>query len=139
MDPLIDFGTFMHPTDLDVLVAAFKKTQDMVASPPFQSIAAQAIVDVKEDEDIVQELRNATLSSWQHPVGSLAMLPRELVGVVDSRLCVYGVKGLRVVDASMMPIIPASHTSSTVYAVAEKVSCPLCVSNLMLIGRRLRI
>jgi len=49
-------------------------------------------------------------------------------GVVDSQLRVYGVKGLRVVDASIFPLIPATHTSSTVYAVAEKVNSylPFC-------------
>ena len=37
-------------------------------------------------------------------------------------LLVYGVTGVSVVDASIMPLIPATHTSATVYAVAEKVS-----------------
>lgn len=50
------------------------------------------------------------------------MMKREYGGVVDSQLRVYGVKRLRVVDASIMPMIPGTHTSSTVYAVAEKVS-----------------
>lgn len=50
------------------------------------------------------------------------MMPRALDGVVDSQLRVYGVKGSRVVDAGIMPIIPATHTSSTVYAVAEKAA-----------------
>lgn len=50
------------------------------------------------------------------------MMKLELGGVVDPELKVYGVKGLRIVDASIMPMIIGSHTSSTVYAVAEKVS-----------------
>jgi choline dehydrogenase-like flavoprotein len=47
------------------------------------------------------------------------MMPRELGGVVDSELKVYGVEGLWVVDASIIPILPAAHTQATVYAVAE--------------------
>ncbi|KAL8907683.1 MAG: hypothetical protein Q9207_001251 [Kuettlingeria erythrocarpa] len=49
-------------------------------------------------------------------------MPKEHGGVVDPQLRVYGIKGLSVVDASMMPIIPAAHTQSTVYAVAEKAA-----------------
>jgi len=50
------------------------------------------------------------------------MMRREEGGVVDGKdLRVYGVRGVRVVDASLMPLIPASHLSATVYAVAEKV------------------
>lgn len=113
----------MHPTDLKILIAAYKKTQQLLSTAPFASIGVTRVANAGTENEIEIELRNGTYSSWQHPVGTLAMMTRKLGGVVDPRLCVYGVKGLRVVDASIMPIIPASHTSSTVYAVAEKVCC----------------
>lgn len=50
------------------------------------------------------------------------MMKRELGGVVDEELKVYGVKGLRVVDASVLPIIPRGNILTTVYAVAEKAA-----------------
>lgn len=50
------------------------------------------------------------------------MMKEEFGGVVDSELKVYGVRGLRIVDSSIMPMIPGSHISSTVYAVAEKAA-----------------
>lgn len=42
--------------------------------------------------------------------------------VVDSELRVYGVKSLRVVDASIMPFVPTAHTNGPVYMIAEKAS-----------------
>ncbi|KAL9018630.1 MAG: hypothetical protein Q9185_004092 [Variospora sp. 1 TL-2023] len=72
------------------------------------------------DGAIEAAIRNITVSTWSHPVGTCAMMPKEHAGVLDPQLRVYGIKGLSVVDVSMMPIIPATHTSAPVYAVAEK-------------------
>ena len=77
--------------------------------------------NITNDDDIAASIRKFATSTWSHPSGSLSMMKREYGGVVDSKLRVYGVNRLRVVDASIMPLIPGTHTSSTVYAVAEKV------------------
>jgi choline dehydrogenase-like flavoprotein len=50
------------------------------------------------------------------------MLPRDQGGVVDERLRVWGVTGLRVVDSSVMPLIPRANIQSSVYAVAERAA-----------------
>lgn len=63
-------------------------------------------------------------STMFHPAGTSAMQSREIGGVVDCNLKVYGTTNLRIVDASIMPLIPATHLSSTVYAIAEKVPYP---------------
>jgi choline dehydrogenase-like flavoprotein len=41
---------------------------------------------------------------------------------VDKDLKVYGIQGLRVVDASILPLVPMAHTQATMYAVAEKAA-----------------
>jgi choline dehydrogenase-like flavoprotein len=78
-----------------------------------------AILDVGDALEVY--VRTALLTAW-HPAGTAAMLPKELGGVVDPELKVYGVSNLRVVDASIIPMLPSSHTMATVYAIAEKVS-----------------
>lgn len=54
-----------------------------------------------------------------HASGTCAMLPRGEGGVVDEKLRVYGVQRLRVVDASIFPVIPDAHTVAPTYMVAE--------------------
>jgi choline dehydrogenase-like flavoprotein len=76
---------------------------------------------VQSDEDIEEFIRE-TVNTLNHHVGTASMLPREMGGVVDSELKVWGVDGLRVVDASIIPTLPASHLQTSVYAIAEKVS-----------------
>ena len=49
-------------------------------------------------------------------------MPKELGGVVDNRLKVYGTSNVRVVDASVLPFQVSGHLSSTIYAVAEKAA-----------------
>jgi choline dehydrogenase-like flavoprotein len=123
--PVVNFGTFSHPTDLDVAVASLRKVRQWIDSVPMQEVGAVETYpgrNVTSDSDIAAAIRNFATSSWQHPTSTCAMLPRQLGGVVDSELRVYGVKGLRIVDASIFPMSIAGHTSSTVYAVAEKAA-----------------
>ncbi len=128
--PVFDYGTFSHPADLDIAVQALKKTREWMASGPMQEIGAVETfpgTNVTTDAQIAASIRTFATGTWAHPSCSCSMMKQELGGVVDPSLQVYGVKGLRIVDASVMPIIIGSHTSSTVYAVAEKVSrCARC-------------
>lgn len=72
-------------------------------------------------EDFASWVRAIVVGDW-HPVGTCAMGGDEGIkgGVVDERLRVYGVKGLRVCDASIMPLQIAAHLQATVYAIGEK-------------------
>lgn len=124
--PLVDFNTGSNPVDLLLASRALRKAR------AFMSAESVALLDpvelspgptVESDVDIEAVMRESLLSpSFDHPVGTAAMMPRELGGVVDTGLRVYGVEGLWVVDASVMPLLPAAHTQATVYAVAERAA-----------------
>jgi len=122
--PVYDFGTFRYRTDLDIAVESLKKVRKWMASGPMQEVGAVETypgANVSSDAQIAASIRTFATSSWQHPMSSCGMMPRRLGGVVDHDLRVYGVKGLRIVDASIFPMAISGHISSTVYAVAEKV------------------
>lgn len=62
-------------------------------------------------------------TTLQHQVGTCKMGPdSDPDAVVDPQLRVRGIEGLRVVDASIMPVIPASHTVAPVYMIGEKAA-----------------
>lgn len=128
--PIIDPRYLSHPLDMEVYARHLMAVEVLAKTEPLASLLKpdgrraqpgpnEARVDTV---DKAKEYIRATALSNNHPVGTCAMLPREKGGVVDADLKVYGVEGLRVVDSSMMPLIPSANTQTTVYAVAEKAA-----------------
>lgn len=74
-----------------------------------------------KDEKFLMEIIKTGIKSEYHPSGTCAMSPRKHGGVVNPELLVYGTKNLRVVDASIIPLLPAAHLQAVVYGIAEKV------------------
>lgn len=64
----------------------------------------------------------ALTPTFSHPSCSCPMMPKALGGCVGPDLKMYGVGNLRIVDASILPIIPAAHLQASLYAVAEKAA-----------------
>ncbi|KAG7291280.1 hypothetical protein NEMBOFW57_001292 [Staphylotrichum longicolle] len=125
--PLVDFNALAHPFDARVAVLAFKLLRRvMLTAPAMRPLQVEELVPgaaVQSDEEIENVLRGSLMSPHNaHPCGTAGMMPRELGGVVDERLRVYGVKGLRVVDASVLPVIVAANLQVTMCAVAEKAA-----------------
>ena len=120
--PAIDPRWLSNPVDRQVLVEALRFNRQILATPPMQDLLpAQFVPPVDADEDALNQVINDGIRTEFHPSGTLAMLPLEQGGVVDSHLRVWGTQNLRVVDAGIFPLIPAAHLQAVVYAVAEKV------------------
>ncbi|KAG6041914.1 hypothetical protein E4U41_000402 [Claviceps citrina] len=112
--------------DQQVAVAVARRSRDLWNSPPLADFVADAYLDPKigpngTDAEYLDWIQKK-MGGASHWIGATAMLPRELGGVVDSRLRVYGTKNLRVVDAGVLPFPITSHTMSTLYAVALRAA-----------------
>ncbi|KAK7757965.1 hypothetical protein SLS62_000343 [Diatrype stigma] len=124
-EPIITYGTLANPVDLDIMASFVPLMRSLYTTSTMQAMGVVETapgVEVQDSEQIRDWIRTATVASFQHPCCTAAMMPRELGGVVGSDLKVFGVQGLRVADASIMPLLPGTHTSATCYAIGEKVS-----------------
>jgi choline dehydrogenase-like flavoprotein len=122
--PVADVGFLRNEVDTALLREGVHFARTLAQAPSIASLNPFEIVpgnNVTASADIDAFIRGSA-STLYHPAGSCKMGPREDGGVVDQELKVYGVEGLRIVDASIMPMLPAAHTMVTVYAVAEKAA-----------------
>ncbi|CZR55876.1 related to alcohol oxidase [Phialocephala subalpina] len=128
--PIIDPNYFSHPLDFGIYCRHMQFLETLAHSPPFSTVISSLNTSSTkappghyfEDLEVVKEYVKRTGTSMWHPTSTCAMLPREKGGVVDNRVRVYGVRGLRVCDASVMPLITRGNTQATVYAVAERAA-----------------
>ncbi|KAK3316986.1 hypothetical protein B0H66DRAFT_641715 [Apodospora peruviana] len=125
--PIIQYNTLMNPLDGENIVSIVRHARRFFASPEFVPVSpVMELVpgaQYSTDEQILDALTSDPMVLWPtlgHPSGTCAMMPERLGGCVGPDLKVYGVKGLSVVDASVIPLIPGGALQATVYAVAEK-------------------
>lgn len=127
--PLADPAYWMFDYDTSLQVAASRYVRKLyLHTAPLRELVAfegypgfDAVAEDASDE-IWARWSKQHMRSAYHGIGTAIMLPREKGGVVDSHCKVYGTSNVRVVDASIIPFQTNGHTSSTVYAVAEKCS-----------------
>ncbi|CAG8957498.1 hypothetical protein HYFRA_00011480 [Hymenoscyphus fraxineus] len=144
-----DAGYLRHPSDVKKLVWAYKMSREIVrrfpyykgevelghpkfkegskAGIPTGDVSAFAIDSPKleyskEDDAAIEDWIRGNVNTTWHSVGTCAMRAREKGGVVDGDLNVYGTKGLKVVDLSMMPENVGANTNNTALAVGEKAA-----------------
>lgn len=135
-DPVVDFGVLSNPADLDIAVEMVRFIWKLYKTPALLNLGAVCTAPdpaFPADSDIRATIKANLTPTFAHPCCTATMLRRDHGGVVASDLLVYGVKGLSVVDASVIPIIPSTHIQSTIYAIAEKVRSCTPPSPLVLI------
>ena len=124
-EPLVDYRALSNPLDAAVMADMLRFTRSFYFDNPvnekYDPVELMPGVGVQTDEEMVEYLAQTLSPSVYHPSGTAAMLPKELGGVVDEELKVYGIERLRVADASIMPTLVGANTCQTVYAIGEKV------------------
>ena len=118
-----------NPIDLELHARHVRYLETIAATPSFSTSILKPEGKRNDPRSIFggsldkakEFVKLASTTNW-HSCGTCAMAPRDKGGVVDEKLRVYGVKGLRVVDASVFPLVPQSNTQSLVYVVAERAS-----------------
>ncbi len=123
--PIYDPTFASNEYDLKGLVTMAKYIRKVFQTPPF---ADSFVSEYEPGTDVVQTdaewlayVRNNT-NTFYHPVGTCAMLPEEEGGVVDRNLIVYGTSNLRIVDASIIPILVSAHPQTGIYGIAERAA-----------------
>ena len=109
--------------DRDILLMGFRKTREIMAQSAVRKYIVEEVRPGPEcvsDECLLEYLENTGRTSY-HPVGTCRMGTDD-EAVVDPRLRVNGVQGLRVVDASIMPTLVSGNTNAPTIMIAEKAS-----------------
>jgi len=121
--PEIDPEYYSDRTDLDAMMSGLRTLIEVGRSGPLaRYLDAPFLPDRHDldDEALAEHVRNRTQTLY-HPVGTCAMGNGDL-SVVDPSLKVHGVEALRVVDASVMPVVPRGNTNAPTVMVAEKAA-----------------
>lgn len=119
--PKIDPGYLSHPADLDILCSGIAFADRVFKSSALEDQVGRRVVPPPEinldDREEIRESTRDRLVTYLHTLGTCA-----LGHVVDERFRVKGVHGLRIVDASVLPMQLSAAPLATVYAVAEKAA-----------------
>ena len=124
--PKIEFRFLETAYDIEAMLYGLRFARKIASQPALKDIIAEEVQPgpaVSSDEAMIEDLRNRGVSNL-HPVGTCRM-GRGSDAVVDPRLKVHGVKGLRVADASVMPQVVGGNTNAPSIMIGEKCAAML--------------
>ncbi len=123
--PVIHPNYLATKTDCDTIVEGIKIARRIADTAPLKEIVTQEHAPGNEvaadDDDAILNWARDTATTIYHPTGTCKM-GSDPMAVVDARLRVHGIGGLRVADASIMPIIVSGNTNAPTMVIGEKAS-----------------
>ena len=112
--PKISFNTYSTTSDVEEMLAAVKFLRKIAAQEPLKSLMAEELrpgPEINTDEALINDFRQRSGTVYHHSC-TCRMGPDAANSVVDTRLRVHGVEGLRVCDASVFPNLIAGNTNA---------------------------
>ncbi|KAJ5119096.1 Glucose-methanol-choline oxidoreductase [Penicillium atrosanguineum] len=124
--PLIDPQWLADPTDMDLTIQAVKRQREIWAELVNLGVAESEEyflgIDMSSEAQIRDCIQRSMTTIYQASATCKSGQQKDPMAVVDSNARVFGVEGLRVVDASSLPFLPPNHPQSTIYAFAERIA-----------------
>ncbi|MBM3645916.1 MAG: choline dehydrogenase [Alphaproteobacteria bacterium] len=122
--PAIRFNFLADQIDRDAMAAGFRMMRRIVDQPAMDAYRGEEFspgAHVASDDEILGWIRANSQTAY-HPIGTCRMGPAGRSTVVDERLRVHGLSGLRVADASIFPTMPSGNTNAPAIMVGEKAA-----------------
>jgi choline dehydrogenase len=119
--PIITPNYLSDPNDARILLAGMRFTRDIFTAPAIAQHSVEETLpgsDVRTDEGLIDYARRFGNTIY-HPVGTCRM-GQGPSAVVDERLRIHGITGLRVIDASIMPTLTTGNTNAPTIMIGEK-------------------
>ena len=120
--PIIHPNYLATQSDIDDVLAGNRLLRELARTKPLADIITEELIPgaaVEGDADLLADFR-ARADTVYHPTSTCMMGPDPTTSVVDARLRVHGIKGLRIIDASVFPTITSGNTNAPTVMVAEK-------------------
>jgi choline dehydrogenase len=124
MQPAIRFNFLSDPIDQRTMIDGFRLLRRLAAARVLHTFRGDEIspgAAVETDDEILSWIRQNAETAY-HPIGTCRMGPAGRMTVVDDRLRVHGLSGLRVADASIMPTMVSGNTNAAAIMIGEKAS-----------------
>lgn len=129
LKPLINPDWLQLDFDFRVQVALLKFSRKLYSQPllstfnnPVEIAPGHSVLPLNATDAQYRVFFNSSGAPVWHGIGTAAMMSRELGGVIDPQMIVYGTSNLRVVDASAVPFEVNGHPTATIYTMAEKAA-----------------
>jgi choline dehydrogenase-like flavoprotein len=126
--PIIDPAFFTKGFDIACMVAAIRSVMEFVSAPAWDDFLLGPLdkrLNAASNETVLEAYARESASTIFHPVGTARMTSSTAStseGVVNSNLLLKGTRGVRIVDASVLPEIPCGHIVGVVYTIAERAA-----------------